>query len=239
LSTLHSFDEKDGFAIKHLVQGSSGSLYGTTSNGGNLSECGGIGCGTAFKMTLSGNLTTLYDFCSESDCADGAVLYDALKQSPDGNYYGTTWGGGPANGGTIFKIMPSGALTTLYSFCVKGYPFCGDGSNPISLVLGGDGNFYGTTASGGANGEGSVFKISPSGTLTTIYSFCAQIGCTDGSTPRDGVILGNDGNFYGPTYYGGTDNEGTLFQITPAGVLTTLHSFDGTDGRYPNGCDGG
>jgi uncharacterized repeat protein (TIGR03803 family) len=230
---LHSFDEKDGFAIKHLVQGSSGNLYGTTSNGGNLSECDGIGCGTAFKMTLSGTLTTLYDFCSKSDCADGAVLYDALKQGPDGNYYGTTWAGGAGNGGTVFEITPTGELTTLYSFCVINYPFCGDGSNPIVLVLGADGNFYGTTAYGGGNGEGSVFKITPSGTLTTIYSFCAQIACTDGATPRDGVILGSDGNFYGPTYYGGTDNEGTLFQITPAGVLTTLHSFDGTDGRYP------
>jgi uncharacterized repeat protein (TIGR03803 family) len=114
------------------------------------------------------------------------------------------------------------------------YRFCQDGSNPISLVLGTDGNFYGTTASGGANyNAGTVFKITPTGARTTIYSFCAQVGCTDGATPRDGLVLGSDGNFYGPTYYGGAHNEGTLFQITPAGVLNTLHSFGGTEGYYP------
>jgi uncharacterized repeat protein (TIGR03803 family) len=184
-------------------------------------------------MTTKGTLTTLYDFCSKSGCDDGAVLYDALKQGPDGNYYGTTWGGGPADGGTVFKITPKGKLTTIYSFCVKSYPFCGDGNSPIALVLGADGNFYGTTAYGGAYGEGSVYQITTSGTLTTIYSFRTQIACTDGATPRDGLVLGSDGNFYGATYYGGTDNQGTLYEISPAGELNTLHSFDGTDGRYP------
>jgi uncharacterized repeat protein (TIGR03803 family) len=168
LTTLHSFDSTDGSAIKHLVQGSSGNFYGTTSEGGNVSECFGS-CGTVFKMTSTGTLTTLYDFCSKSGCDDGAVPYDALKQGPDGNYYGTTWGGGPADGGTVFKITPNGKLTALYSFCVASYPFCSDGSNPIALVLGTDGNFYGTTADGGAYGGGSVYQITPGGTLTTIY----------------------------------------------------------------------
>ena len=184
-------------------------------------------------MTPTGKVSTLYDFCSLSGCADGAVLFDALVQGTDGNFYGTTWAGGSGNGGTIFKITPTGTLTTLYSFCVPDYPFCGDGSNPIKLVLGNDGNFYGTTAYGGGNGEGSVFKITPTGTFTTIYNFCAQIACTDGSTPRDGLTLGSDGNFYSTTYYGGANNQGTIFEITSAGLLTTLHSFDGTDGRYP------
>jgi uncharacterized repeat protein (TIGR03803 family) len=233
LTTLHDFEGTDGLAIKHLVEGSDGNFYGTTSNGGNLSECAGNGCGTVFKMTPRGVLTTLYNFCSQSGCADGAVLYDALKQGTDGNYYGTTWAGGLWNGGTIFRITPKGTPTTVYSFCVKNYPFCSDGSNPIALVLGTDGNFYGTTADGGAYGEGSVFKITRHGKLTTIYSFCVQIGCTDGAEPHDGLALGSDGNFYGPTFRGGMNNEGTLFQITPAGALTTLHSFDGTDGYYP------
>jgi uncharacterized repeat protein (TIGR03803 family) len=95
LTTLRSFDGRDGLGIKHLVQARSSDLYGTTSNGGKLSECEGIGCGTAFKMTLTETLTTLYDFCSKSDCADGAVLYDALKQGPDGNYYGQPGEAGP------------------------------------------------------------------------------------------------------------------------------------------------
>jgi uncharacterized repeat protein (TIGR03803 family) len=231
LTTLHSFDATDGSGEgDRLVQAGSGDFYGVTAYGGNLTQCFAIGCGTVFQMTPSGTLITLYDFCSLADCADGAILYESLAPYTNGDFYGATWGGGPGNGGTIFKITPTGALTTVYSFCVVSYPFCGDGDNPIGPVLGNDGNFYGTTASGGANGEGSIFKMTPSGTLTTIYSFCAQIACTDGADARSGIILGSDGNFYGTTYYGGTHNEGTVFKVTPAGVLTTLHSFDGTDG---------
>jgi uncharacterized repeat protein (TIGR03803 family) len=229
--TLHSFDGTDGSgAGDRLVQVGSGDFYGTTPYGGNLTECFGIGCGTVFQMTPSGTLTTLHDFCSLSGCADGAILYESLAVGTNGDFYGATWGGGPGNGGTVFQITPTGTLTTLYSFCVVSYPFCGDGDNPIGPVLGADGNFYGTTGSGGSFGEGSVFKMTPTGTLTTIYSFCAKTACTDGADARSGIILGSDGNFYGTTYYGGIHNEGTVFKITPAGVLTTLHSFDGTDG---------
>jgi len=234
LTTLYNFDGADGRSFKYLVQAGGGNFYGTTTNGGNVTQCDGNGCGTIFKIAPSGTLTPLYDFCAQAGCPDGAILFDSLVQGPNGQYYGATWGGGPANGGTVFAITSEGTLATLYSFCVVNYPFCSDGSNPITLVLGADGNFYGATASGGANyNAGTVFKITPGGTLTTIYSFCAQVGCTDGSAPRDGIILGSDGNFYGTTYYGGTNDEGTVYQITPAGVLTTLHSFDGTDGNYP------
>lgn len=151
----------------------------------------------------------------------------------DGNFYWVTNGGGPGNGGTFFKITPSGTLTTLYSFCVIYYPYCLDGDAALWAVPGKDGNFYGTTTLGGANNIGTFFKITPQGALTTIYNFCAKTACTDGSVPRTGPILGSDGNLYGTTYYGGTSNEGTVFKITPAGALTTLHSFDGTDGNYP------
>jgi len=236
LTTLYNFDGADGRSFKYLVQASGGNFYGTTTNGGNVTQCDGFGCGTVFKITPSGTLTPLYDFCSQTGCPDGAILFDSLVQGPNGEYYGATWGGDLANGGTVFTITPEGTLATLYSFCVVNYPFCNDGSNPIALVLGGDGNFYGATAAGGINSNaGTVFKITPGGTFTRIYSFCAQVGCTDGSTPRDGMILGSDGNLYGTTYYGGHNGEGTVYQITPAGVLTTLHSFDGTDGNYPIG----
>ena len=230
-TTLFSFDDTDGSSIyDRMVQVGDGNFYGVTPYGGNLDNClGGSGCGTVFKMTPAGTLTRLYAFCNKTDCADGTVLYESLALGTDGNFYGATWGGGKGDGGTIFKITPSGKLTTLYTFC-DDYPFCSDGANPIGPVLGNDGNFYGTTAFGGAYSEGSIFKITPSGTLTTIYSFCTKVGCTDGSDARSGMILGSDGNFYGTTYYGGANNEGTVFQITPAGVLTTLHSFDGTDG---------
>ncbi len=205
------------------------------SYGGNLAKCFGPGCGTVFRTAPDGDdFTLLYTFCSLTDCADGAVPYNALAQDSNGDFYGTTWGvGGPADGGTVFKITPDGTLTTLHSFCVD-YPACNDGSNPLALVLGKDGNFYGTTFSGG-NGQfqGAIFKITPAGKFTTIYSFCSEVGCTDGSGPRSGLTLGSDGNFYGTTYFGGVHNEGTIFEITPAGVLITLHSFNGTHGNYP------
>jgi len=227
--TLHNFDGTDGSGAFGLVQASNGDFYGATSYGANFIECTGNGCGTVFKMTPSGTFTTLHDFCSQPDCADGAVLYEYLTRGTDGNFYGTTFGGGTTNCGTVFRITPKGDLTTIYTFGLEYYPFCG--GNPLGLALGTDGNFYGVTT----DYPGAVFKITPKGELTTIYNFCAQIGCTDGALPRVGLTLGSDGNFYGTTYNGGTHNEGTIFNITPSSVLTTLHSFDGKDGSYPIG----
>ena len=105
-----------------------------------------------------------------------------------------------------------------------------------SLIQGPDGNFYGTTSFGGANNAGSVFKITPNGRVTTIYSFCSQSGCTDGDVPNDSLVQTFDGNFYGTTYEGGVSNNGTVFELTPKGVLTTLHSFctsNCADGLFP------
>ena len=107
---------------------------------------------------------------------------------------------GPTADGTVFKITPSGTLTTLHSFDGT------DGANPYAgLVQATDGNFYGTTSSGGANGDGTVFKITPSGTLTTLYSFCSQSGCTDGANPDAGLVQATNGNFYGTTLDGGAE----------------------------------
>jgi uncharacterized repeat protein (TIGR03803 family) len=130
------------------------------------------------------------------------------------------------------KASPAQTFTTLVNFNYT------NGVNPyfMSLVQGTDGNLYGTTEGGGANGEGTVFKVTPTGTLTTLYSFCAKTNCTDGSVPFGGLVLGTDGNFYGTTSEGGISADpcggdcGTVFKITPAGKLTTLHSFDSTDG---------
>jgi uncharacterized repeat protein (TIGR03803 family) len=132
---------------------------------------------------------------------------------------------------------PAQTFTTLVNFNYT------NGANPylMSLVQGTDANLYGTTEGGGANGEGTVFKVTPTGTLTTLYSFCAKTNCTDGSVPFGGLVLGIDGNFYGTTSEGGINadpcggNCGTIFKITPAGKLTTLHSFDDTDGITPYG----
>jgi uncharacterized repeat protein (TIGR03803 family) len=167
----------------------------------------------------------------------GAYPHAGLVQATNGNLYGTTSEGGANGGGTVFKITPSGKLTTLHSFNSTDYPIA-------RLVQATDGNFYGTTQGGGTStacgfGCGTVFKITPSGTLTTLYSFCSQSGCTDGAEPYEGLIQATDGNFYGTTLFGGASTAcagggcGTVFKITPSGTLTTLHSFDDTDGYYP------
>ncbi len=216
-----------------LVQGLDGSLYGAASSGGNDYH------GTVFKITPSGTLLTVYDFCSQSGCTDGFEPFDTLVQATDGNLYGTTFSGGAYGYGTVFRLTTSGTLTTLYSFCAGGYPPCADGDDPWGgLVQATDGNFYGTTQDGGTGtvGGGTVFKITPAGELTTLYSFCARANCADGETPRASLVQGVDGNLYGTTQLGGLGGDGTVFKITPAGILTTLHSFHGLDGA---GLDGG
>ena len=249
LTTLYSFNDADSGAnipIAGLVQATNGYLYGTANFGGPN------GGGTVFKMTLSGTLTTLYNFCNipigYGGC-DGGVIstYDGmypvggLLQATNGSLYGTTSGGGNSNGsygaygaGTVFKITASGGLTILYRFCSQSN--CQDGFGPASsLVQATNGNFYGTTTTGGANGYGTIFEISPAGELTTLYSFCSQSGCADGGYgvaygAEGALIQATDGNFYGTTSYGGNTSGGTLgfgtiFKITPGGALTTLYTF--------------
>ncbi len=236
LTTLHSFDLTDGnYPNSFLVQGTDGSFFGTAAAGGNLAACSGYGCGTIFKITPGGAFTTLHNFCSQTNCSDGAIAYDGVAQGWDGNFYGGTWQGGTDNVGTIYRITPTGELTTLYSFCAQST--CAGGYNPLWLTLGEDENFFGTTFSGGAYGAGAVFKLTPRGDVTTLYSFCAQSDCADGSSPRAGLLLGSDKHLYGTTFYGGAtlQNDGTVFKITRAGSLTTLHSFDSADGANPIG----
>ncbi len=164
-------------------------------------------------------LTTLYDFCSQTKCADGESPFAGLVQATDGNLHGTTYGGGDPGPGTVFKITPSGALTAVYSFCSQ--TDCTDGQEPYGAVVqGSDGNFYGTTAYGG-NGSGTAFRLTPTGTLATLVSFSFW----DGEQPRAALIQGSNGNFYGTTYQGGTYGGGEVFEVTPAGTLTILHSF--------------
>jgi uncharacterized repeat protein (TIGR03803 family) len=237
-TTLHNFDLTDGFEpVGALVQTTAGALYGSTEYGGTSSSCT-YGCGTIFKITPSGTLTTLYSFCPQSGCTDGSYPYAGLIQATNGDLYGTTINGGANGYGTVFKITPSGTLTTLYSFCSQSG--CTDGANPYAgLVQAPKGNFYGTTLGGalivGCNkyGCGTVFEITPSGTLTTLYSFCSQSGCTDGDAPYAGLLQATNGDFYGTTSEGGANGYGTVFKIAPSGTMTTLHSFDSTDGANP------
>jgi uncharacterized repeat protein (TIGR03803 family) len=197
-----------------------------------------IGCvfGGLLSLVLSVSAQTFTTLLS-LDAADGAPPFAGLIQATDGNLYGTTGGNGANGGGTVFKITPSGTLTTLYNFTNCGGS-CTDGYSPIAgLVQATNGNFYGTTLSGGVFLEGTVFEITPGGALTTLYSFCAQTNCTDGQAPSSALVQGTDGNFYGTTVGGGsgTPPVGTVFKITPSGSLTTLHSFDRTDGEQPYG----
>ncbi len=241
-TTLHNFDfngTDGGNPLAGLVQATDGNFYGTTFGVGLDETCPslGVGCGTVFKMTPGGALTTLYSFCSRSGCTDGRSPEAELAQATDGNFYGTTAGGGTnttecgAGGcGTVFEITSSGTLRTLHSFDST------DGSGPGALVQATNGNFYGTTGGGGAHGYGTVFEITPSGTLTTLYSFDS----TDGANPT-ALVQATNGNFYGTTYDGGANTTsgggpgcGTVFEITPSDTLTTLHSFDGTDGAHPD-----
>ena len=233
LTTLASFDFTDGAYPTALMQAADGNFYGTTVSGG------APGAGTVFKITPSGTLSTLHSF----DNTDGASPH-GLVQGSDGNFYGTTAQGGAHSQGTVFTITPSGALTTLHSFDLT------DGSGPtVGLMQATDGSFYGTTPGGGPinnnctvlSGCGTIFKITPSGTLTTLYGFCTQPNCADGYDPDAVLVQGTDGNFYGTASQGGNPicgggmagGCGTVFRITPSGTLTTLYSFDGTAGYAP------
>jgi len=224
LTTPVEFDGTNGAysLYGYLIQGSDSNIYGTTTAGGTYNQ------GTIFELTPGGTLTTLYNFCNKTNCADGAAPYAPLVQGTDGDFYGTTSTGGAHGDGTVFKITSAGKLTTLHSFA--GYPT--DGQIPYAGLVESNGVFYGTTWVGGSNGLGTVFKMTPAGKVTIFYNFCAQADCTEGAFPR-GVLVESGGNFYGTTSQGGSNNAGAVFEVTPAGVLTTLHTFSGSDGSTP------
>jgi len=214
-----------------LIQATNGELYGTTLGGGINPGGGAYGPGTVFKITPSGVLTTLYSFCSKSNsqnsCLDGYNPVATLVQATNGYFYGTTTGGGANNAGTIFRMTPTGTLTTLYSFCSQSA--CADGTQGAgaapALIQATDGNLYGTAPYGGATGGGTssigfgtVFKMTPSGELTTLYTFCISIGCEDGGRPFGGLVQDTNGTLYGTTSIGGTNSPGygTVFSLSVA-----------------------
>jgi uncharacterized repeat protein (TIGR03803 family) len=219
LTTLYSFTGSgsgDGANPgASLIADPAGNLYGTTAGGG------ASGQGTVFQLDPSGNPSVLYSFTG----GDGSHPRSALIADAAGNLYGTTINGGANDAGTVFQLTPSGTLNVLYSFTGGS-----DGALPFAgLIADAAGNLYGTTNGGGAGGQGTVFRLDPSGTLTVLYSFT---GGNDAS-PWAGLIADAAGNLYGTTE--GGDGPGEVFQLTPSGTLNVLHNFTGPDGAVPHG----
>ncbi len=209
-TSLYSFCSLSGCADGEdprggLVQGSNGLFYGTTLSGGP-----DAGAGTVYSISSTGTITTVFSFTNSGD--QGEAPYGSLVDIA-GNLYGTTelGGSGCSGCGTVFQIvMPAGTLNTLLSFDGT------DGQEPLgSLIQATDGNLYGTTESGGANSAGTIFKISTTGTFTSLYNFCSKSQCTDGGGPFGGLAQDTSGNFYGTTSYGpGDAGAGTLFRLS-------------------------
>ncbi len=259
-----------------MTQGRDGNIYGTVGDDNSNAA------GSAFKMTPTGTFTQIYSFCALTSCADGSGPWGGLNLGKDGNLYGTTTNGGSKAAGTVFKLTPTGALTTVWNFDngtdggAPWYPplqgldgnfygvsstvYSGDygafyrlvptatppynesvpvdfnytnGNDPNLPAQGTDGNFYGSTYFGGSKGIGVVYRTTAAGAITVLHNFTGYPG--DGTYPTGALVQGNDGAFYGVTYQGGTSNLGTVFKITSTGTLTILHNFVGypNDGTYP------
>ena len=247
-----------------MSQGRDANLYSTISNSGTPAR------GTAYMMTTAGAPTTVYTFCSLTSCADGAYPFGGVTLGFDGNFYGTTQSGGSHGVGSVFKVTPTGTLTTLWNFAngtdesvpvyttvlgkdnnmygVSWGQYVGqygamfkvssagvfkalsdfnatNGAVPNLPTQGTDGNFYGTAQGGGdpTCKCGVIYKATTAGKITVLHTFKGYP--TDGYRPIGVLIQGNDGNFYGTTYQGGLHNQGSVFKITPNGVFTLLYSF--------------
>ncbi len=220
ITTLASFNGANGqYPSAALIMDSSGNLYGTTGSGGASSD------GTVFELAKgSGTITTLASF----NGTNGQNPSAALSMDSSGNLYGTTPYGGPSNDGTIFELANgAGTVATLASF---------NGTNGADseapLIMDSSGNLYGTTETGGPSGDGTVFElVHGSGKITTLVSFNG----TNGQYPSGILTMDRSGNLYSTTVYGGASNDGTVFELAKgSGKITTLASFNGTNGESPS-----
>jgi uncharacterized repeat protein (TIGR03803 family) len=237
-TVLHKFTgNADGAAPNApLLRDDDGNLYGTATLGGNLNDCDVQGCGTVFKLSKTGEFSTLYAF---SGGDDGRYPNGPLVRDAEGNLYGTTSQGG-TGGGVVFKVTSSGEETVLYTFGRQAE----DGALPMAgLVRDSDGNLYGTTFAGGGNcpgyGCGTVYEVTPSGTERILWRFGHV--ANDGLNPFYTTLIRDEhGNMYGTTQYGGTNpgpdgtGLGTVFKVSAAGEEKVLYSFTGgTGGSFP------
>ena len=215
LTTLHNFYLlgatfcSDGSHPSALLQAANRKFYGTTFAGG------ASGYGTVFTMTSNGIVTTLHSFNSN----DGAYPTGGLFQAIGGALYGTATNAGALGLGTIFTITPEGSFRTLHNFHGT------DGFLPNSpLTQANNGRFYGTTYNGPNPGIGSAYKTTDKGKFTTLHVFCLSV-CSDGGLPYGGLVQATDGNLYGTTFGGGSNELGTIFMMTLSGTVTVLHTF--------------
>lgn len=240
-TVLYSFagGTADGEYPEGLIQGQDGNFYGTTNDGG-VNACtrassggastSGTGCGVVFKVTPSGQESVVYFF---KGGADGGEPNPGLVQASDGTLYGTSQSGGlqgttcGVGCGNVFRITTAGAESAVYNFTGSG----GDGSIPTSVIVGTNGNLYGTTYIGGQSDYGTIFELTVGGAESQLYSFQ---GKADGAQPSSALTEGTDGNIYGTEPFGGS-GRGTIFEVAPTGGITTLYSFNGSpnDGAGP------
>jgi uncharacterized repeat protein (TIGR03803 family) len=228
---VFGFSGSDGlYPRADLIADENGNLYGTTMLGGSKA-CNGSGCGAVFEFSPTGGETVRYAFQggSDGDEPEGPVTLDK-----DGNLYGTTYYGGTGcygqGCGTVFKLSQDGTKTVLHKFSGGS-----DGAGPSgALIIDKKGNLLGTTSADGAASGGTVYKLAPDGTLTVLYAFCSQAGCSDGTEPVSGVLPDSSGNLFGTTPFGGSAGWGTVFEIAPGGAETVIYAFGGgNDGGRP------
>jgi len=240
LTTLLSFTDSDGCEPQGLVLGTPTDLYGVTQG------CNGpfYPYGSVFQVSTNGTLTQIYQFSGSA--SDWSWPATPLVKGTDTNFYGMTGGDGVGGhsggtGGTVFRISPTGAFTNLYAFSGQAVSDVEGNMGSSRLVEGSDSNFYGTVPFGGntvsnTDGWGSIFQITPSGTLTTLHTF----NLTDGGRPSGPLVEGSDGNFYGVATAGGVpnvaDGNGVVYRVSPSGGYTNVYSFQGeSDGQNPIG----
>lgn len=216
---LYNFSHSSGEApADGLLADKTGNLYGTAASGG-LDNAGVV-----FKFATDGTETVLYSFTGGND---GGNPHGPLSEDKKGNFYGETFSGGAYGNGVVFRIAPDGSETVLHAFAGGAT----DGASPEGGVLiGKDGELIGVTGAGGANNDGTVYMLEPSGKLKLLHSFAGN----DGRWPAAGVIMDKSGNIYGTTLWGGPENTGGVYEITPDGTLTVLYAFlNGYDGGLP------
>jgi uncharacterized repeat protein (TIGR03803 family) len=221
------------FRPNELTAGPMNFFFGTTQAGGTNKN------GTIFEVSSSGQEADLYTFSAQTTNGTGAnpdgISPNGLVAGTNAIFYGTTQAGGANGTGTIFQVTPSGVFSNLYSFSAQDLStgINADGVNPNGLTLGSDGNFYGTTQLGGANGAGTFFQWTTAGALTPLYSFGATTN--DAAWPQAALVQGPNGSFYGTSALGGSNYIGTIFEISTNGAETVLYTFSGgNDGSEPN-----